>query len=131
MKRIAFWSVGICLLMLSACASKEELRVENVLGPYDIVWLCNAVDLTAQNPNVETSGEETIFVTKPEDWEDGFIAIGDRVVFLEPDSSFGISEVDYFLAGEFTASGQLIFSETHVDRANNLRNDCEFVGYLK
>lgn len=131
MKHIAACLIGIAMLGLSACASEEEIRVTNVLGPYDCAWICSAVDLTAQVPNVETDGNETVFVSKAEDWDQGYVDIGGRVVFLEPDSSFSLSRPDYFFSGEFTASGQLIFTEVTVHHDSNLRHDCDYVGYLK
>lgn len=119
------------IVLASACTPAEKVRVENVIGPYDCTWNCKAVDLTGQTGDVETTGDETIFVKKGADWEEGYIDIGDRTVFLLEDSSFTLSETDYFLSGEFTKDGQLVFTESTVDRANNVRNDCDYLGYLK
>lgn len=131
MKRSAILLMGIALLGLGACASKEQLLVQDVLGPYECVSLCTRVDLTAQDTNVVTNGDETIFVTKAVDWKKGYVLIGDREVYINPDSSFTLSSPDYFFSGEFTSIGQLIFSESTVNRENNTRLDCEIVGYRK
>jgi hypothetical protein len=120
-----------CLLIASACTPAEKIRVQNVIGPYDCTSQCTEVDLTGQLPDSTLDGQETVFVTKSEDWEEGFIDLRDHTVFLQEDSTFSLSEADYFLSGEFTPDGRLIFTETTVYRDNNTRTDCNYLGYLK
>ena len=120
-----------CLVTVSACTPAEKIRVENVLGPYDCTYQCTLVDLTGQQPDSVMDGTETVFVTKAENWEEGYLDLQSHTVFLLEDSTFTLSETDYFLAGEFTADGRIIFTETKIQRDDNTRLDCNYIGNLK
>jgi hypothetical protein len=121
----------LACLILSACSPAEKIRVENVIGPYDCTSQCTTVDLTGQVPDSTIDDTETVFVTKSENWEEGYIDLQAHTVFLQEDSTFSLSETDYFLSGEFTSDGRIIFTETTINRDSNSRVDCNYLGYLK
>jgi hypothetical protein len=131
MKAMSALTVLACLVIASACTPAEKIRVENVIGPYDCAYQCTHVDLTGQVADSIVDGNETIFVTKAENWDEGYIDLRGHTVFLLEDSTFTLSEADYFLSGEFAPDGRIIFTETTIQRADNMRLDCNYLGYLK
>ena len=126
MKKGLLFSLIALAIVLQGCKPEEQLRVESVIAPYDCYTNCEVYDLVAQgNPTIllDTS---ILFVTRPLEDEDGYIALLGNEVYLTKDLNFNKSLVDYSLSGEFDGNGGLLIHTDIVDQQAHTRTKCTY-----
>jgi hypothetical protein len=128
MKKVSLLSIVAVALALTACKREEQLRVESVVGVYDFTSTCTTTDLVTQDPPVTVMDTSVLFVTIPDDDENGYVSIRNQAVYLEEDLSFRVSEPNYSFVGEFDGAGGLVFTIDSVDQQAQTRRQCSFHG---
>lgn len=126
MKKGLLFSLIALAIVLQSCKPEEQLRVESVIAPYDCYANCEVYDLVAQgNPTIllDTS---ILFVTRPLQDENGYVAMLGDEVYLNKDLSFNKSLVDYSLTGEFDGNGGLLIYTDIVDQQAKTRTKCTY-----
>lgn len=128
MKKLSLLSILVLVLTLQACKkSEEQLRVESVVGEYDCYASCSTTNLVTQDPPTTELDTAILYVTRPYDDENGYIAMMGQEVYLEKDLSFRKGVTNYSLMGEFDGAGGLTFSIDYIDTDAQTRSQCSYV----
>jgi hypothetical protein len=126
MKKVSLLSLLAFALALTACKRDEQLRVESVVGVYDFTSECTTTDLVTQDPPVTVLDTNVLYVTIPDDDENGYVSIRNQSVYLEEDLSFRLSMTNYSFVGEFDDAGGLMFTIDSLDTQAQTRTQCSF-----
>jgi hypothetical protein len=126
MKKALLFSLIAMAIILQACKPEEQLRVEKVIAVYDCTSRCEIYDLVAQGNPVVVLDTAVLFVTRPLEDEDGYIAMLDDEVYLQKDLSFNKSIVNYSLSGKFDGAGGLNIATDIVNLDSNTRTKCAY-----
>lgn len=108
-----------------SCKSDEQLRVEEVIAPYSGTKTCTTTNLVGQASPTTSTDSSLVYVTKPKDFENGFIGLLDQATFLEENLEFTISSSNYYLTGKFDGPS-LNMTEDRVDQDAQQRIQCEY-----
>lgn len=130
MKKLSLLVLVLLTLAFTACKREELLRVESVIGVYNTTSDCRTTNLVTQDPPVTTLDTALVYVTRPADDENGFIALMGQEVYLEQDLSFRKSEVNYSISGQFDGAGGLTFEIDMIDSDAQTRSQCGYIGNL-
>ena len=124
-----FWMavLALALVTMAGCKPEEQIRVESVIGDYDCYESCSVTNLLNQDPPTTSMDTSILYVTKPKDVDDGFVALMGQEVFLENDLTFRKSESNYSLIGEFDGNGNLTFAIDQIDTDAQTRSQCSYV----
>jgi hypothetical protein len=131
MKKVSLLSLVAMVLVLTACKRDEQLRVESVVGVYNCFSDCKMTNLVTQDPPVTELDTTILYVTIPDDDENGFIALRGREVYLEENLSFRLSQTNYSLIGEFDGAGGLTFTVDSINTTAQTRTQCNFTCQLQ
>lgn len=126
MKKGLLFSLIAMAILLQACQNEDLLRVEKVIGGYNCNSRCEVYDLVAQGDPTIVTVDSVLYVTRPLEDEDGFIALLDDEVYITKDLTFDKSLVNYSLSGKFDGAGGLSISTDIVDTQNNIRTKCVY-----
>ena len=128
-----FWMamVALALVTMVGCKTEEQIRVESVIGEYDCYESCSVTNLLTQDPPATSMDTSILYVTKPKNDDDGFVALMGQEVFLEKDLTFRKSITDYSLIGEFDGNGNLTFAIDFIDSEAQTRSQCSYVCKLR
>lgn len=119
--------VALALVTMVGCKTEDQIRVESVIGDYDCYESCSLTSLLTQDPPATSMDTSILYVTKPQDVDDGIVALMGQEVFLEKDLTFRKSTSNYSLIGEFDGSGNLTFAIDFIDTDAQTRSQCSYV----
>jgi hypothetical protein len=125
MKKVMLFSFLAIVLVFTSCKREEQLRVDSVIGVYDCYADCYLTDLVTQGTPTHTMDTALLYVTRPYDDENGFIALMGQEVHLEQDLTFRKSVTNYSLIGKFEGSS-LTFDIDFVDTDAETRSECGY-----
>jgi hypothetical protein len=126
MKKALLFSLIALSIVMSACKPEEQVRVEKVIAAYDCTSRCEIYDLVAQGNPAVVLDTAVLFVTRPLEDEDGYIALLGDEVYLQKDLSFNKSIVNYSLSGKFDGAGNVVVNTDIVDLDANTRTKCVY-----
>ena len=117
----------LVLLVFGAmsCKSDEQLRVEEVIAPYAGTKTCTTTNLVGRANPTTVTDSSLVCVTKPKDFENGFIGLLDQATFLNDKLEFTISTSNYYLTGKFDGPS-LNMTEDKVDQDAQQRVLCAY-----
>lgn len=126
MKKGIIFSLFVVALLLAACKPEELLRVEKVVSPYDCQSRCEIYDLVNQGNPTVVLDTAILYVTRPLEDEDGYVALLGDEVYLEKDLSFRKSKVNYSISGKFDGGNGLLINTDIVNLDSNTRTKCVY-----
>lgn len=125
MKNLKVLFLSLLAIGTMSCKPEEQKRVEEVVAPYSGKRTCTTTNLVGQPSPSTADSTLTIYVTKPKDFENGFISVLSQKTYLSDKLEFTVSTSNYYLAGKFEGPA-LTMTEDRVDQDAQQRIQCTY-----